>query len=217
MSEKKIAEILWQVYTAEYEEFESVPIHKFSTNHRLEIKKIKKIYYNINKELKIKKIFLVAAVAAVTALLLTITAVAVITGGFKFTETSKYTEVNPIISEPLNESDDYIYIIKGISQKYDKEIIANDENIKETLFTYENQYILFSQIRKDAYTATYNTEKYELIEFSLGEGKAFKMKCDEETVIVWEENSFVFELIGNIDENELINLAKSTEIEEVVK
>ena len=106
MNEELFLSILSEAFEREYAELTAGGEHRFSLRHRISMNKVFRCYeksiapdttFNIKPTLRRKLI--VAFIVVFTAIVLTVTVVALVTNGFKVTEKSDHTEFLAIGSE----------------------------------------------------------------------------------------------------------------------
>lgn len=79
-----------------------------------------------------------------------------------------------------------------------------------------NDWISFRQYTKQRFNSHFDNEHSEFIEIEINEHYGFIWRAKEPghklKAIVWDNGDYIFCIDGNLDENEIINLAKSVKI-----
>lgn len=95
----------------------------------------------------------------------------------------------------------------------DFELINTFENEIFNKYEYydsNNHYIFFTQTVKNVYNVNFDNENGELNYLSIGNSDGYIVDLgNNEYLITWDDGEYVFDIIGNIDQKQLIELAES--------
>lgn len=80
-------------------------------------------------------------------------------------------------------------------------------------YTHDESYVIFTQYLQSAYTPNINTEGTEMIPVDIRGHYGFSVSLETETYLAWEEDSYVFSLTGNLDQDVLLEFANNIIIE----
>lgn len=220
-----ISDIFDEAYRREFSEFDNSPQHKFSFSHNRKMKRIFKLYsdnqtqQNPGNTKSVKRLSLAFILIIILLALTAVSAVAVaLYNGFAQKEYSDHTDLLVIDYENGLETIEYIYEFTAISDDY--EIVNYDINAVHCWTDFINRntgkIISFGQIVKKEYIGHYDNERSEYSTVYIYEIPAVYIDSSDETenygILVWDNGDYVFEIIGHLSKNELIDLAKSLKI-----
>lgn len=125
-----------------------------------------------------------------------------------------HTEVQAIQDDTAPESFEDIYAITNIPDGF--EIVFQNDNIEETpvlMTEYRNgqKRIIVNQWIKSQYDVNVNTEGFEMVRIDINGNEGFIVDMDDDYYIAWDDGDYILEIIGNIGENALIDIAKSVQ------
>ena len=125
-----------------------------------------------------------------------------------------HTEVQVISDDTAPESFEDIYAITNIPDGF--EIIFRNDNIDGTpvlMTEYRNgqQRIIFSQYIKSRYDVNVNTEGYEMERIDINGNEGFIINMVDDYYIAWDNGDYIFEVVGNVGENTLIDVVNSVQ------
>lgn len=125
-----------------------------------------------------------------------------------------HTEVQTIQDDTAPESFEDIYVITNIPDGF--EIVFQNNNIDETpvlITEYQNEqeYIIFSQYIKSRYDVNVNTEGYDMERMDINYNEGFKINMIDNLYIAWDNGDYIFEIVGNVGESVLIDMANSVQ------
>lgn len=231
MFENLLDEVLTEYYSKELSVYSTVPEHKFSFKHRIAMKKIFKLYERNTKQLRLKPVqsarkvrltpkrLLILVIIIILATLAGCTAAHFISQSFRGTVYSDNTELFPI------NLDNCPTVIK---EKYNLSELPEGFEISYTTSTpfydfvsYRNEQkdhtIAFRQyVKSEFVSARYNTEKGELVEVEINghSGVFLDISNDKQifTSVIWDNGDYILELVGSLDKNDLLHLAKSAKV-----
>lgn len=222
MNEELFLSILSEAFEREYAELTAGGEHIFSLRHRIRMNKVFRCYEKsiapdttLNIKPTLRRRLIVAFIVVFTAIILTVTVVALVINGFKVTEKSDHTEFLAIGSENAPTTIVEIYEPSWIPDGF--ELTYSNDSRQTTTRKYENtqnEYFYFHQ-----YT------------FVTAQGIADSERCNPEIIIIddnnglfWSDEStnylyinndnYIIAVYGNIAKEILIELAKSTKIVE---
>lgn len=230
MFENLLDEVLTEYYLKEFPIYSTVPEHNFSLKHRIAMKKIFKRYERNTKELRSKpaqgasklrftpKSLSVLAIIIILAALAGCTAAYFISQSFRGNVHSDNTELFPINPDNCPTIIEEKYYLSELPEGF--EISYTSSTPFHEYVKYRNeqtgQRISFDQWVKSEFSTHYNTEKGELIEVEInGYSGIFLDISDDKrnsTGVIWDNGDYIFELVGDLDKNSLLNLAKSAEV-----
>ena len=120
-----------------------------------------------------------------------------------------HTEVQTIQDDTAPESFEDIYVITNIPDGFEI-VFQNDnaEGIPLLMTEYRNgqQRIIFSQYIKSRYDVNVNTEGYEMERIYINGNEGFMVDMVNDYYIAWDNGDYIFEIVGNVDENILIDI-----------
>lgn len=221
MSEELLKLALQEACEREFAEFETGEKHVFSSRHRRQMKKLLRKYYSPPKtdtaiKMPVRKRIIIAICVIILATILCVGVVAIATNGFKFYKKQDRTETLTVNWENSPKTIDDVYYLTALPKEY--ELVDSYVNKAMAGFRYEDgngNFLILDQFVKEGYYVYYNTEGYELEEVTVGDCNGFfiEYKGEDENLLAWDNGDYVIELIGNFTKEELLDLAKSAEIE----
>lgn len=125
-----------------------------------------------------------------------------------------HTKVQTIQDDTAPENFEDIYAITNVPNGF--EIVFQNDNIEETpmlITEYRNgqQRIIFSQYIKSRYNVNVNTEGYEMIWIDINGNEGFIINMVDDYYIAWDNGDYIFEIVGNVSEDVLIDTANSVQ------
>ena len=231
MFENLLDEVLTEYYLKEFPIYSTVPEHNFSLKHRIAMKKIFKRYERNTKELRSKpaqgasklrftpKRLSVLAIIIILAALAGCTAAYFISQSFRGEVYSDNTELFPINLDNCPTIIEEKYYLPELPEGF--EISYTNSTPFHEFVSYRNeqtgQIINFDQCVKSEFGSThYNTEKGELVEVEInGHSGVLLDRSDDNqnyTNIIWDNGDYILKLLGNLDKNDLLNLAKCAKV-----
>lgn len=160
------------------------------------------------------------ATAAVMAMILISTAVMSVEAwrnAFKNFLTEMFTThtvVWTVPSEGAPTSFEDIYAIsevpEGFEITYQDDITASIYLATEYYDT-ENRFVIFRQWLISEYDVAVNTEGHDMVPITINECEGFLVNTGDSVYIAWNNGDYIFELIGMVSEDALIEIAKSVQ------
>lgn len=221
MNHTDFFQILEQVCMEEYTIKDNVPEHRFSFRHRKNMKQILGISYfcpKPEKKYKLSRRTLCIIIAAIFLALLAATGSAFYIRTFIMREHRDNTQLFAFDVQGAPEFIEQLYCLYDLPEGY-KEIdrFTNDYSLN---IIYQNcngtDHIVFYQDVKRYYGRHYNTEGYDFEEINIGEYSGLYIDWSDENTnygsVIWANGEYVFEIIGDLTKNELLNLANHTNL-----
>ena len=233
MNENILRDILAEICAEEISELNKFPPFKPSLRHRYAMARIFSSFekksrktsgkqpwasseYRRPSRLSTRLVILIAVI--VCAALLTGAILVYISKSFHGTVHEDNTQLFPINMENGLETIEYEYYLPVLPEGF--EIINHDIAPYDVYTLYMNelsgQTITFSQWTKKKYSRHFNTEDYnfEKIEINGHEGIFIYFTEIEgvRSIVIWDNDDFILELVGNMPKNELVDLAKSAKV-----
>mgnify|MGYP000022404087 FL=1 len=221
MNNIDFSQILEQVCMEEYTVKDNVLEHRFSFRHRKNMKQILGISYSCpkpEKKYKLSRRTLCIIIAAIFLAALAVTGSAFYIRTFIMREHRDNTQLFAIDVQGSPELLEQKYFISVLPEGY-KEIdrFVDDYSLN---IIYQNcngtDHIVFYQDVKRYYSRHYNTEGYDFEGINIGEYSGLYIDWSDENTnygsVIWANGEYIFEIIGNLAKNELLNLAKHTNL-----
>lgn len=104
---------------------------------------------------------------------------------------------------------EYIYVPEYLPSDYKLSEIKSSPKLCEISFTYNDKEILFDQYNNVDTNLAADKENFGWKKISIGRFKGYIVSKDLKTNLTWTNNDYTFKLSGNIDKEELINMAES--------
>jgi len=222
MNEYSLKEIMEEVHSLDFAEFDNAPEHKFSRRHKRAMKKIlaqfsKNSQMGQTRRFSLKKRVVLAFVAIFVAMFFTGAISSYKTHDFKGVVHSDNTEITVANSENAPETIEYRYSLTGLPSGY--ELINSDYEIAVCEY-YENKstggWVTFTQFAKKNYIGHLNTEHNSIEEVDINGHVALLIDSSDSkgaiAEITWDNGDYILEIVGTLTKNEVINLAKSAKV-----
>lgn len=227
MYEYRFDEIFEEINRREYAEFDRPTWHSFSLRHRKAMRKIlhpdictKPFKNRIGQSLipLRKRLFIVA----VLIFLAVITGAVVLfrIAGFSGTAYPDNIHLLALNDPAAPKAIEELYCLTELPIIYEYTDGYGDIGERSICRIYTDtnsgNCISFHQYVKSAYNAHFDHEHSEFVEIEINEHDGFIWRAKEPghklKAIVWDNGDYIFCIDGNLDENEMINLAKSAKI-----
>ncbi len=166
---------------------------------------------------------IIAAVMVLSAAAMSVSAVRDVIIGFITEVYETFTGVRAEPSEDAPETLEEIYEVTWLPEGYELISEYNNGQYRQLRYEKENARIIFYQTTEDSYTSNYDTEEADIVSVMVGETYGFEIEYNDECVIVWQEDGFVFSVNfiysqeGKINQNEMKNVANSVKKVEKIK
>lgn len=207
-------EIYLQNCFAEYDKLdEFTPSEAFDKKMQKLIKSQNNIYHKVTLTNVRKTVVVFAAVIALMASALSVTAIREKVLGFFVTRESG---VN-VIEYDTQSAVEYPKTLKNhysltfIPNGYKLEDKTRDEISAEEYYVSGDKYIDFQQFTKDEYSSA-SDEEFSAPETKTFNGQDYILRTSDDTVmLVWEKNGYVFEMTGFEELSEMYKIAESAQ------
>ncbi len=219
-----LCKALDEIYETEFDKYKTSKKHFFSLRHRRMMRKLfKELDAKPKSEAvteeytyKAKKRRPVALVIAIIfSVLLSIAAAAVAIYSFGFKKQPDHTIAFSENIENAPTSIEYIYVIEPLPDGYEENRRAIGEIFSNITYQKDENSLAVAQWIKKDYICNYNTEEYDIEQIDVNGHEGFYITIENKTILVWDNGDYILELRGTLDKNELLDLAKSTKIEEI--
>ena len=130
------------------------------------------------------------------------------------------TQLFPINTENCPTTIEYEYYLHDLPEGF--EMVGHTSFSFDACTEYKDELsglaIAFSQHTKEKYSPYFNTEEhdFEEIEINGHEGICINFSDHDNvrSIVIWDNNDYIFELEGDLPKNELIELAKSAKVKD---
>lgn len=230
MKNYTLDEIIKEAYNQEFAKYDDSPKHRFSSRHMCKMKKIFKLYNkNLERQLSVnsrpaRRLSLAFVIAAILVMLAAASAAAIgIFTNLSRKEYRDHTQLFAINYENSPETINYIYELAALSDDY-----VIDDEIQTNLFyaiSWHNAKtgaeIIFQQSVKKEFSPNIDNEHGKLETIFIDEKPGLYIDWSSEKrvsgFLAWDNGDYILEIVGNLDENEMLDLAKSAKISENLK
>lgn len=220
-TEVTLKQILEEMCPAEADEFANidVPRHRFSVRHRRAMKKILSVNQPERRGLRYLPMYKRIVIAAVLIFLalFTVAAGAAAINGFIHKKRRGNTQLSAANAGGCPVTIVHEYYLPEIPDGY--KLHEYDETSWFVCTIYknsENRTLVFNQDVKEIYDQHFDNERASFekvgVNGHLGLYLDFGTEPDENGLLVWDNNDYIFEISGNFTKSELINLAESAKI-----
>ncbi|MBP0985316.1 MAG: DUF4367 domain-containing protein [Oscillospiraceae bacterium] len=219
MSEHILEEILLEIHSDEFSEYDNSKRHRFSRKHKRAMKRIfapAQTQIQISKNIRLNRRTAVIIIAAIFLAVISATATAMIFGSFGVKNHKDNTELFAINTENCPVTLEKMYYLSGLSEDY----VLYEENISpETaaVFSYHNivtdEDFVFMQWVKKEYNAHFDNEHNNNLEYLLYDGRdAYYQKSGTYSVLVWDNGDYIIDIFGNMDKTQMMDLGRTLKI-----
>lgn len=230
MNENILKEVLAEICEEEIAELNKFPPFKPSLRHRYAMMCIfssfeKRLRQTNGKQpqasaahrrpsrLSTRLVILIAII--VCAALLTGAILVYVSKSFHGPINEDNTQLFPINTENCPTTIEYEYYLPDLPEGF--EMVNQDISSYRIYNLYENtvtgQVITFSQYTKKIYKKHYNTEDHDFDEIEINGHEGifiyFREIENARSLVIWDNDDYIFELEGDLPKNNLLNLAKS--------
>ena len=231
MNESAFKEVLRDALKYWLAEFDDAPEHKFSLKHRLAMKRIfAKFDRNVRKlknetmagnavtveykpRLNIRQRIFFIMIVIILMTFLVGWVVVFVSDKFHGTVYSDNTQLNAVDVKNCPKTIEYKYVIALVPDGF--EMIETDSTPNEAYTLYMNsateQTITLRQWVKEEFQPHYNTVDHHFEEITVN-GKTglyidFSDEKYSQSLLVWDNEDYILEIVANLDKNEALNLA----------
>lgn len=228
MSESVLKSILEESAQLEWAKYDSVPEHTFSRKHCRSMRRIFRQYDNKHHSYGIsnssKRIRITRKTALILVLIVFLTTIAgcavayFISQNFRGSVYNDSTELFAINIDNCPSIIEEKYYLPDLSDRFDMLNTNSTPFYQYTSFENKStgQILSFIQYVKSEFTSHFNTENqdFEEIEINGYYGLCLNLSSNENfySVILWDNDDYIFELSGDLPKSELIDLAKTAKV-----
>ncbi len=225
MNTYSLRDILAEVCRQELAEYDDLPpVKRFSFRHKRRMEKIFSDYEKsrdfkpVNAHLRLSwrtiKIILIAILLAA----LTVTAAATMINGFRRKVHRDNTQLFAISDENAPTIIENKYYLSALSDDF---VLSSEDSTPYCEYSYyvdsvSGQALTFYQNTKKEYDRHFNTEGHDFEEVDVNGCYALYLgdfSSDEDFgLIVWDNGDYILEIIGDLDKDSLLSLAKSAKL-----
>ena len=220
MNEELFISALTEAFQIEYEKQTSGEEHKFSLRHKLRMRKVFRLYESScvpdttqRSTPTLQRRLIVALIVVFTAIIMTITVVALIANGLKMTEKGDHTEFFAVgdPNAPTTIVDVYEpgWIPDGFELVYS---IDNTLKITKKYKNPSNVNFFFHQYTISAAQGFADAERYNAEHILINNKNGIIWNDNKQNYIFWDNGDYAICIFGNIAKETLIKLASSTKI-----
>ncbi len=232
MNEDIFREILEKAVMTEYAENDSTPDHKFSLKHRLAMKRIFARYERNVRKLRpqkiekftpiveyapkysIKRKLLIMMLFIIFMSLLVGWVVVYVSDKFHGTVYHDNTQLAAVEIENSPTSIEYKYALASVPDGF--EMVESDSSPIDVYTRYKNlqtgQGITLRQWVKSKFNPHYNTEQHHFEEISINGKSGVYIDFSDgtycQTLLLWDNEDYVIEILADLDKECAINLSK---------
>ena len=223
MNEELFLSILSEAFEREYAELTTGGEHSFSLRHRIRMNKVFRCYEKsiapdttLNIRPTLRRRLIVAFVVVFTAIILTVTVVALVINGFKVTEKSDHTEFLAIGSENAPTTIVEIYEPSWIPDGFELTLYECGRQVTRSKYTHPNgDYYFYNQYTISSVQGFADSERYTLEHILINEYNGIFWSDEQHKYIYWNDGNYIINVFGNIPKDMLIEIAKSTKNEKM--
>lgn len=225
-----ISDLFSMYYEKEFSETDDIELPDFSGKHKRKMNKIfqvfdrnRAMYCNacssskIQRPLNIRKRILIAVMIVVFLAVATGCVIAFVTNSFRGTVYSDNTHVFAFNSEDGPGSIEQVYQLKFVPNNYTIYSTDHSDKYSFTIYKNDNKELVFTQTVKSEFNPHINTQDYTFEEIKINgcDGICFEYIHNDvvDSLVIWNNQSYILELEGNFTKNELTKLANINEIE----
>lgn len=221
MNYADFVQILEQVCTEEYSVPDNAPVHRFTSRHRREMKRILSIPFSCpepGRKLKLSRRTLCILIAAIFLAALAVSGAAYHASAFIMKEHRDNTQLFAFNYAGAPTTIEHEYYLSALPEGYKEvEHISNDYS---TYIRYQNsdetdEIILYQNIKK-YFNTHYNTEGHFFEEIEIGDYSGVYIDWGNEShnwgSVIWVNDDYVLELYGNLSKKQLLGLANGSEL-----
>ena len=188
---------------------------KFERKMARLIRQQKSFYYPLIKT-PVRRIIttIIAAIAIMSTMVISVSALRNAFVHFLTELFDTHTQVQTVPDYNKLENFEDIYIITNLPEGFEI-TFQNDssQDISALITEYRNgaERIIFSQYIESQYNVNVNTEGYDMIPLDVNGNEGFMISMGDDIYIAWDNGDYIFEIVGNIGENQLIDIANSVQ------
>lgn len=212
-----------EVYEHEFDKYKKGRFHFFSFRHR---RMMKELFSRLEKNKPVgstqeyqyvpkKKRPSALIIAIIVSAVLTITASAIAIYSFNFERHQTHTVVFSENVENAPTTIRQMYTIDAPPYGYIETERYEGTAVVNVTYTKGNESLSFQQSVKPTYKPHVNTEGYKIIETDVNGYSGFYVENEAHMLLIWDQDDYIFTLIGNFNKDEMIELAKSVKIREM--
>lgn len=222
MDERQFKEILTEAFNQEFSELTKGGEHRFSLRHRMRMRGVFRRYdrsravdLSIKTRPTLRRRLTVALIVVVTAVILAVTVIGIITNGFRFVEHEDHTQFDAVDIVDYPTSIEEIYEPTWIPEGFEMVELNEWRTVRETLYEYYNDHFLIRQHVKSTFLGYADSQKYQ-VEYILINGNTIAYwKNDDVNKIYWDNGDYIINIFGTITKEELLKLAESIKLKKV--
>ncbi len=225
-----IGNLFSMYYENEFSSVEDIELPDFSAQHKRKMKKAfrmfdrnKKMYCNaystskVQRSLSLRKKILIAVMIVVFLAVATGCVVAFVTNSFRGTVYSDNTHVFAFDSDDGPDTIEQVYQLKSLPDNYTIYSTDRSDKYAFTIYKNDNKELVFTQTVKSEFNPHINTENYTFKEIKINgcDGICYEYIHNDliDSLVIWNNQSYILELEGNFTKDELVELANINEVE----
>lgn len=143
--------------------------------------------------------------------------IAFVTNSFRGTVYSDNTHVFAFDSDDGPDTIEQVYQLKSLSDNYKIYSKDNSDKYSFTIYKNDNKELVFTQTVKSEFNPHINTENYTFEEIKINgcDGICYEYIQNDliDSLVIWNNQSYILELEGNFTKDELVELANINEVE----
>ena len=216
MDERQFKEILTEAFNQEFSELTKGGEHRFSLRHRMRMRGVFRRYdrsravdLSIRSRPTLRRRLTVALIVVVTAVLLAVTVIGIITNGFRFVEHEDHTQFDAVDIVDYPTSIEEIYEPTWIPEGFEMVETYELKTLKQTKYENKNEFIYIRQHTKSTFLGYADSQKYQVENLLINEYTIVYWKNDNLHKIYWDNGDYIINIFGTITKDELIKLAES--------
>ncbi len=211
-----------EAYRQEFAEFTKGGEYRFSLRHRLKMRKVFQKYDNsktidlsISSKPKLRRRLMVALIIALTAIILTITVIGIITNGFRFVEHEDHTQFDAVDVMDYPTTIEEIYEPTWIPEGFEITELRDGKVLREVKYKKNNKHFVIRQYTKQNFLGYVDSQRYQTENISVNEYTVVYWQSDNVNKLYWDNGEYIISIFGTIAKEELIKLAESTKLKNV--
>lgn len=230
MSESVLKSILEESAQLEWAKYGSAPEHTFSRKHCRSMKRIFRLYdkqhHSYSNSYSNRRIRITRKTALILVLIVFLAAIAGCTAAYFISQSfrgefhSDNTTLFVINSDNCPSIIEDKYYLSDLSADF--ELLKTDSTPFYEYTSYKNeltgQTLSLSQWVKSEFTSHYNTEDQDFKEIVINGQNGLVLDCNSNGyfyfICIWDSGDYILELSGDLDKNEMLDLAKTAKVYE---
>lgn len=222
MDERQFKEILTEAFNQEFSELTKGGEHRFSLRHRMRMRGVFRRYdrsravdLSIKSRPTLRRRLTVVLIVVVTAVILAVTVIGIITNGFRFVEHEDHTQFDAVDVVDYPTFIEEIYEPTWIPDGFEMVEINEWRTVREIIYEYKNNQFAIRQYTKSAFLVYADSEKNKVEHIIINDKTIVYWCTDSINKVYWDDGRYIICIFGNIAKEDVIKLAESTKVKKV--